>query len=321
MPKKMQKKVRKEIDQTLTQKSISSIISLHLSQFQRTYDIIPTNLSLEKLLTPSHTKPSRRNKFSLRSPNGFILYRKDIQQAIIENDSNATFEKISNIASERWKNESEEKKNFFNLLSKVAYLVYLDICEYYVRQDKERKKENIKIDICEMNRPWMQSSIFPTMLILPNSLHCKEATGDVLIESNQISDHSFYDNDVTQEVPSISSYNIDQSISHSTSSNFNPSFVSNANEGSASYHSNDHFHFQVLEIPYISDFPCQMPSHSYCVNECIMSLNYENNDNSYIFNDVNHQGSSLGFQENNDNSILYDVSGISDSTIDEASLN
>ncbi|CAG8447569.1 13962_t:CDS:1 [Funneliformis mosseae] len=312
MPKKVTKKGRDEIkNQTLTQKSISSIISLHLSQFQRTYDIIPTNLSLEKLLTPSHTKPSRRNKFSLRSPNGFILYRKDIQQAIIENDSNATFEKISNIASERWKSESEEKKNFFNLLSKVAYLIYLDICEYYVRQDKERKKENIKIDRCEMNRPWMQSSIFPTMSILPNSLHYEEATDNVLIESNPTLDHSFYDKDIIQEVSTISSENIDQPISHSTDSlNFNPSFFSNVNENSASYHSNNH---QVLEIPSISDFPCQMPS--YCANEYIMNLNYENN--AYIFN----QDSSLVFQENIDNSILYDVSSVIDSAIDETSLN
>ncbi|CAG8436012.1 17150_t:CDS:1 [Funneliformis caledonium] len=312
MPKKVTKKGRDEIkNQTLTQKSISSIISLHLSQFQRTYDIIPTNLSLEKLLTPSHTKPSRRNKFSLRSPNGFILYRKDIQQAIIENDSNATFEKISNIASERWKSESEEKKNFFNLLSKVAYLIYLDICEYYVRQDKERKKENIKIDRCEMNRPWMQSSIFPTMSILPNSLHYEEATDNVLIESNPTLDHTFYDKDIIQEVSTISSENIDQPISHSTDSlNFNPSFFSNVNENSASYHSNNH---QVLEIPSISDFPCQMPS--YCANEYIMNLNYENN--AYIFN----QDSSLVFQENIDNSTLYDVSSVIDSAIDETSPN
>src|SRR5438034_3384443 len=117
--------------------SISFIISSHLSQFRRIHKIFPTNLSLEKLLTPPNTKPPRKKSFSLRPPNGFILYRKDIQQEIIKNNSDVTFKTVSAIASKKWKCESEEKKNFFNSLSRVAHLVYLDICEIHVEQNNE----------------------------------------------------------------------------------------------------------------------------------------------------------------------------------------
>ena len=82
MPKNVQNKFKR--NQTLKTNSISFIISSHLSQFRHIHKVFPTNLSLEKLLTPSHTKPPRKKSFSLRPPNGFILYRKDVQQEIIK---------------------------------------------------------------------------------------------------------------------------------------------------------------------------------------------------------------------------------------------
>jgi hypothetical protein len=281
MPKHMTKNDRKNI-QTLKSNSISFIITSHLSQFRRIHKILPTNLSLEKLLTPPNTKPPRKKSFSLRPPNGFILYRKDIQQEIMKNNSDVTFKTVSSIASKKWKCESEEKKNFFNSLSRVAHLVYLDICEIYVEQNKEQlnfnlhQVENTKDDL---ERPWMQSSIFPTMLVSPNSSQReKNVENDLQKINDDKLDQSFYD-----DFPSIpSSYNIldiDQSI-------FHPSIPSTSSFLNTNVDSSDYY----FEIPYITDFLLNssnnidnmyhFPSH-----ECkTMNFDYENNDYLYILN-------------------------------------
>jgi len=243
-------------------------------------------------LTPPNTKPPRKKTFSLRPPNGFILYRKDIQQEVMKNNSDVAFKTVSAIASKKWKCESEEKKNFFNSLSRVAHLVYLDICEIYVEQNKEHINFNLhqvenKDDEKNLEKPWMQSSIFPTMLVSPNSFHCEKNA-----EKNQLQkidddklNQSFYNDFI--KVPSIpSSYNIldiDQPIFHSSIPSSSSPFL-NTNVDSANYY---------LEIPYITDFllnsnnnninTYQISSHEYKT----MHFDYENNENNdylYIFN-------------------------------------
>lgn len=282
MPKNMTKNDRDKSKniQTLRSNSISFIITSHLSQFRRIHKIFPTNLSLEKLLTPPDTKPPRKKSFSLRPPNGFILYRKDVQQEIMKNNSDVTFKTVSSIASKKWKCETEEKKNFFNSLSRVAHLVYLDICESYVEQNKERinfnlhQVENTKKDL---ERPWMQSSIFPTMLVLPNSSHGEKNDENELKKINDDKlDQSFYDDFI--KVPSIpSSYNILDVDHHSS---IPPPPILNTNVDSSNYY---------FEIPYIPDFLLnsnssidnmyQIPSHE----SKTMHFDYEN-DYLYILN-------------------------------------
>ncbi|CAG8437625.1 uncharacterized protein OCT59_016675 [Rhizophagus irregularis] len=285
MPKNMTKNDRDKSKniQTLRSNSISFIITSHLSQFRRIHKIFPTNLSLEKLLTPSDTKPPRKKSFSLRPPNGFILYRKDVQQEIMKNNSDVTFKTVSSIASKKWKCESEEKKNFFNSLSRVAHLVYLDICESYVEQNKERinfnlhQVENSKKD---SERPWMQSSIFPTMLVSPNSSHGEKNDEIELQKINDDKlDQSFYDDFI--KVPSIPpSYNILDVDHHSS---IPPPSILNTNVDSSNYY---------FEIPYIPDFLLnsnsnfdnmyQIPSHDSHESKT-MQFDYEN-DYLYILN-------------------------------------
>ncbi|RIA90306.1 hypothetical protein C1645_770193 [Glomus cerebriforme] len=297
MPKSMPKNIRENFKSNQKSKSNSTsfIISSHLSQFRRIHKIFPTNLSLEKLLTPSNIKPPRKKTFSLRPPNGFILYRKDIQQEIMKNNPDVTFKTVSVIASKKWKCETEEIKNFFNSLSKVAHLVYLDICEIYVEQNKEHininlyEMENNKDDEKKnLDRPWMQSSIYPTMFVTPNS---EKISGKKELQKIELNDD---DNNFINDPSIPSSYNLldfDQQIFHSSipSLSKTSTFSSFTTDDSANYY---------LEFPHITDSllnnndnPYQIPSQLYHAGNDELTMNFDygngNNDYLYIFNNQN----------------------------------
>lgn len=119
----------KNKEKTITLKSdvISKFFEKLIDHFKRNNEIFQTNIPLENLLIPSAKQFAVFRKFSFRAPNAFILYRKETQFNI----RNATVEEVSHIAAINWKDETPEKKLFFEKLSNISRILNMEIYNHY----------------------------------------------------------------------------------------------------------------------------------------------------------------------------------------------
>ncbi|CAI2174215.1 12810_t:CDS:1 [Funneliformis geosporum] len=131
----------------------------------------PTNVPLEILLVP---RSRNRAKIS-RSQNSFILYRKDLKVEIQRQNPHASLGDISKIISEKWKNESTEKRNFFTVLSRISFLIHDEISG--VKNNKQLNSEDAEKE----KEPWRHSASTPQMVLWPtelqeiSSIHTKDS--------------------------------------------------------------------------------------------------------------------------------------------------
>ncbi|CAG8515889.1 17266_t:CDS:1 [Funneliformis caledonium] len=105
---------------------IKERIIIHLDAMSKEGIHFPTNLPLIDLLTPC-TPNSKYKGRIMYSQNSFFLYRKDIRNEILRQHPNASLKAITTISSERWKNESVEKRNFFAVLSRISTLIHNEL--------------------------------------------------------------------------------------------------------------------------------------------------------------------------------------------------
>ncbi|CAG8696947.1 14963_t:CDS:1 [Acaulospora morrowiae] len=110
--------------------------------FKKTYPQgmkIETSLPLDQLLAPCKKTRGKKGRIT-RPQNAFILYRKDNQAKIKEDNPDAKFEQVSKIVGDLWKNESNQRKNNYILLSNLCNLVHQDLFPNY--KFKPKSKEN-----------------------------------------------------------------------------------------------------------------------------------------------------------------------------------
>ncbi|CAG8539245.1 20394_t:CDS:1, partial [Racocetra persica] len=117
------------------------------------------NHAIEQLLAPCK-KTKKNQERTPKPPNAFILYRKDIQSEIKEENPNVNLVQISKIIAERWANAPDETKNRYTILAALCDRVHRDI----FTDDKvmsESKESNMKS--VESLKPW---SILPSVIAL-----------------------------------------------------------------------------------------------------------------------------------------------------------
>ncbi|PKB98596.1 HMG-box, partial [Rhizophagus irregularis] len=84
-------------------------------------------------------KKTRGKKGRITRPqNAFILYRKDLQDKIKDENPDADFKEISRIAGNRWKHEVDHVKNNYTLLATLGGLVHQDLFPNYKYQPRQR---------------------------------------------------------------------------------------------------------------------------------------------------------------------------------------
>ncbi|CAG8575502.1 6842_t:CDS:2 [Paraglomus brasilianum] len=163
------------VDSPEYKRLMSEAVLSHLREMNKDVNTFTTNLPLAVLLAPC--KKNRGNRGVSRPQNEFILYRKDIQDEIRREHPNATFIEISKIASNRWKNETTEKKNLFTVLSKAGYLAHKELFPDYKYQPKQkcgRGKKMVEVSQRGKNKkseldPWAKSVTMPQMFIKTES--------------------------------------------------------------------------------------------------------------------------------------------------------
>ncbi|CAG8493817.1 1571_t:CDS:2 [Funneliformis mosseae] len=124
----------------------------------------PTNVPLEHLLVPRN-----RNKAKIsRSQNSFILYRKDLKVEIQRQNPNASLGDISKIISEKWKNESTEKRNFFTVLSRISFLIHDELSGVKGNTNQLNNEDASSSE--KEKEPWRHSASTPQMVLWPTEL-------------------------------------------------------------------------------------------------------------------------------------------------------
>ncbi|CAG8506242.1 5038_t:CDS:1 [Paraglomus brasilianum] len=90
--------------------------------------------SLNTLLDPTRTNRARRNSYPPRPRNSWLIFRTDYKNKlrVIHPDQPSTIEKVSKLASSDWANQSEEVKQFFTVLSKMAKKLHEDVYPNYI---------------------------------------------------------------------------------------------------------------------------------------------------------------------------------------------
>ncbi|RIA80444.1 high mobility group box domain-containing protein, partial [Glomus cerebriforme] len=96
----------------------------------------PTHIPLEQLLAPCKKTRGKKGRIT-RPQNAFILYRKDLQDKIKNENPQADFKEISKIAGNRWKNEADQVKNNYTLLATLGGLVHQDLFPNYKYQPRQ----------------------------------------------------------------------------------------------------------------------------------------------------------------------------------------
>ncbi|CAG8558642.1 3516_t:CDS:2 [Funneliformis caledonium] len=102
--------------------------------------VFPTNIPLKDLISPCKRTSGKKGKVT-RPQNAFILYRKDLQTRIRNENPNADFKDISKIAGIWWKSESYQIKNNYTILSTLCALVHQDLFPNYKYQPKPKENE------------------------------------------------------------------------------------------------------------------------------------------------------------------------------------
>ncbi|CAB4430173.1 unnamed protein product [Rhizophagus irregularis] len=97
----------------------------------------PTHIPLEQLLAPCKKTRGKKGRIT-RPQNAFILYRKDLQDKIKDENPDADFKEISRIAGNRWKHEVDHVKNNYTLLATLGGLVHQDLFPNYKYQPRQR---------------------------------------------------------------------------------------------------------------------------------------------------------------------------------------
>ncbi|CAG8498788.1 3549_t:CDS:2 [Ambispora leptoticha] len=119
-----------------------------------------TFLTLEELLAPC--KQSRARKTIQRPQNDYVIYRKEVSAELSNNYPNTHFQDVSRIASQRWNNEAQEKRNFFTILAFVGNLIHADVFPDY-QYKPNSKKRNLKNKSSEEKeeKPWEKAASQP----------------------------------------------------------------------------------------------------------------------------------------------------------------
>jgi len=118
-------------------------INEHLEKKSQEGLTFPTNIPLNQLLSPCKKTRGKKGRIT-RPQNAFILYRKDFQDKIKKENPEADFMEISKIAGTWWKNETDQTRNNYILLSTLHSTVHQELFPDYYYKPKPRQKVNVE---------------------------------------------------------------------------------------------------------------------------------------------------------------------------------
>ncbi|CAG8597343.1 15171_t:CDS:1, partial [Racocetra fulgida] len=152
------------------------------------------NHAIEQLLAPC--KKTRKNQERTpKPPNAFILYRKDIQSEIKEENPNINLVQISKIIAERWANAPDETKNRYTILAALCDRVHRDIFtdDKVMSESKESGKKEPNMKSVETLKPWSPQSSPNEKIFLLNSAIPQENYESVdMLQEEQFATESQY---------------------------------------------------------------------------------------------------------------------------------
>ncbi|CAG8694785.1 13039_t:CDS:1 [Acaulospora morrowiae] len=150
---------------------------------------IETSLPLDQLLAPCKKTRGKKGRIT-RPQNAFILYRKDNQAKIKEDNPDAKFEQVSKIVGDLWKNESNSRKNNYILLSNLCTLVHQDLFPNYKFKPKSKENSEQMTSATETNEEAegaegegsAQSESHDNDSRVPFEVGCSDATQGVVVD-------------------------------------------------------------------------------------------------------------------------------------------
>jgi len=98
-------------------------------------------LSVNELISPSQmSRTFRRDESIPRPQNAFIIYRRNLVASLKEKCGDVRFRDISDEASEAWRNERQEVKQFFKCLAVMGKIVHSQKWPGYIYKPKRKAK-------------------------------------------------------------------------------------------------------------------------------------------------------------------------------------